>query len=151
MVGILVISHGRLAEALVSSARFIIGNIRKIGTVSIWPRDNEMRIRKRIEKGLCRVDQGDGVLVLTDLWGGTPTNVSLSLLGTHRLEIVTGVNMPMLLTLSSYRNGRSLEQISRLVKKSGRRSIIIAKGLLDWRNRANSSSPQVASVVALGK
>ena len=77
------------------------------------------------------MDDGDGVVILTDVLGGTATNLSLSFLENEKIELVTGVNMPMLLTLSSYRKGRSLREIGKLVKKSGRRSIILAKQLLE--------------------
>ena len=135
MVGILIVSHGRLAEALVSSVQFLVGKIKKIRGVSIWPRDSEKSIRRRIQRKIAQVDEGDGVLILTDILGGRPANLSFSFLEKHRMEVVTGVNIPMLVTISSYREGRSLEEMSRLVKKSGRQSIVLAKGLVGWSSR----------------
>ena len=135
MVGILIVSHGRLSEALVSSVQFLVGKIKKIRRVSIWPRDSEKSIRRRIQKKIAQVDEGDGVLILTDILGGRPANLSFSFLEKYRTEVVTGVNIPMLVTLSSYRSVMSLEDISRLVKKSGRRSIVLAKGVLGWKGR----------------
>jgi len=133
MVGIIVVSHGRLAEALISSVEFLVGNLQKIKGVSIWPKDKEKEVKERIQQKMIEVDDGDGVVILTDILGGTPTNISLSFLEKERVEVVTGVNMPMLLTLSSYRKGRSLREIGKLVKKSGRRGIILAKELLRSR------------------
>jgi len=133
MVGILVVSHGRLAEALISSVQFLVGNLQKIRGISIWPKDKGKEVRDRIQKEIEEVDDGDGVVILTDVLGGTPTNLSLSFLKEEKVEVVTGVNMPMLLTLSSYRKGRSLREIGKLVKKSGRRSIILAKTLMRVR------------------
>jgi len=130
MVGILVVSHGRLAEALISSVQFLVGNLKKIKGISIWPRDGKEEVRDRIQKGIGEVDDGDGVVILTDVLGGTPTNLSLSVLEDKKVEVITGVNMPMLLTLSSYRKERSLREIGRLVKISGRRSIVLAKEVL---------------------
>jgi len=127
MVGILIVSHGRLAEALISSVEFLIGNLQGIKGVSILPKDEEKEVRDRIQKEIKEVDDGDGVVILTDILGGTPTNLSLSFWEDEKVEVVTGVNMPMLLTLSSYRNGRPLREVSNLVKMSGRRSIILAK------------------------
>lgn len=127
MVGILVISHGRLADALISSVQFLVGNLTKIKGISIWPNDKKEEIQERIQKGIEEVDEGDGVVILTDLLGGTPTNLSLTLFHENGVEVVTGVNLPMLLTLSSYRSEKSLSEVSKLVKKSGRRSIILAK------------------------
>jgi len=133
MVGILVVSHGRLAEALISSVQFLVGNLQRVKGISIWPRDRKEVVEDRIQKGVGEVDDGDGVVILTDVLGGTPTNLSLSCTENDKVEVVTGVNLPMLLTLSSYRKGKSLEEISRLAKKSGRRSIILAKKLFGLR------------------
>lgn len=133
MVGILIVSHGRLAEALISSVQFLVGNLQKIRGISIWPKDKGKEVRDQIQREIKEVDDGDGVVILTDVMGGTPTNLSLSFLKEEKVEVVTGVNMPMLLTLSSYRKGRSLREIGKLVKKSGRRGIILAKELLRSR------------------
>jgi len=133
MVGILVVSHGRLAEALISSVEFLVGNLHRIRGVSIGPKDQEKEVKDRIQKKMAEVNDGEGVVILTDILGGTPTNLSLSCFENEKVEVVTGVNLPMLLTLLSYRNGKSLEEIGKLAKKSGRRSIILAKKLLGLR------------------
>jgi mannose PTS system EIIA component len=133
MVGILVISHGRLAEALISSVESFVGKLRRIKGVAIWPKDQEKEIKERIQKQMAEVNDGEGVVILTDILGGTPTNLSLSCLGSEKVEVVTGVNLPMLLTVSSYQKVKSLEEISRLARKSGRRSITLVKKLLGLR------------------
>jgi PTS system mannose-specific IIA component len=143
MVGILIVSHGRLAEALISSVQFLVGNLQKIRGVSIWPKDKGKEVRDRIQKEIEEVDDGDGVVILTDVLGGTPTNLSLSFLKEEKVEVVTGVNMPMLLTLSSYRKGRSLREIGKLVKKSGRRSIVLAKEVLGLGRKEKIKSQHV--------
>ena|SRR4030067_876555 len=127
MVGVLIVSHGGLAEALISEVQFLIGKLQKVKGVSIWPKESEKEIRDRIREKMKEVDDGDGVVILTDILGGTPTNICFDLLKEKAVEVVTGVNVPMLLTLSSYQRGRSLEEICSLVKKSGRRSIILVK------------------------
>jgi len=127
MVGILVVSHGRLAEALISSVEFLVGELKRIKGLSIWPKESKKEIKHRIQQKMAEIDDGDGVVILTDIMGGTPTNIALSFLEDEKVEVVTGVNMPMLLTLSSYRKGRSLKEIVRLAKRSGRRSITLAK------------------------
>jgi PTS system mannose-specific IIA component len=143
MVGILIVSHGRLAEALISSVESLVGKLQKIRGVSIWPKDKEEEIKDQIQKEMAEVEDGEGVVILTDILGGTPTNLSLSLLEDEKVEVVTGVNMPMLMALLSYRTGRSLREISKLVKKSGRRSIILAKGILGLeRTQAKSEMPK---------
>jgi len=105
MVGILIVSHGRLADALISSVQSLVGSLEKIRGVSIWSKDRE-EVKDRIQKKMTEVDDGDGVVILTDILGGTPTNLSLSFLENKKVEVVTGVNMPMLLTLASYRRGK---------------------------------------------
>jgi len=127
MVGILIISHGKLAEALISSVQSLVGHLQKVKAVSIWPKDSNEEVKGRIRKNMEEVNDGNGVIILTDILGGTPTNLTLSLVQNESVEVITGVNMPMLLTLSSYRNGRSLREIGKLVKESGRKSIILAK------------------------
>ncbi len=126
MVGVLIVSHGHLAEALISSAEILVGPMEKIKAVSIWPGDKKEEIEKRIEKEIKEIDNGKGVIILTDLLGGTSTNLSLSFLHDGRAAIVTGVNVPMLLALASYQKEKPLEEIARLVKKAGQRSITLA-------------------------
>ena len=130
MVGILVVSHGRLAEALISSVQFLVGNLQKVRGVSIWPRDKAKEVKEEIQKKMVEVNDGDGVVILTDILGGTPTTLNLSLFEDKKVEVVTGVNLPMLLTLSSYRKGRSIKELGQLLKRSGRRSITLAKEVL---------------------
>jgi len=133
MVGILVVSHGGLAAALIESVQSLVGLLHRTRGVPIWPKEKGEEIKDRIRKEMVEVDDGEGVVILTDILGGTPTNLSLSFLENERVEVVTGVNMPMLLTLSSYRKGRSLKEIGRLVKKSGRRSITLARNILEFK------------------
>lgn len=135
MVGILIVSHGRLADALISSVQSLVGNLEKIKGIPIWSKDREEEIKDRIQMEMAEVDDGDGVVILTDIFGGTPTNLSLSFLEDEKVEVVTGVNIPMLLTLASYRKGRSLREIGSLVKKSGRRGIILAKEVYGLRRK----------------
>jgi PTS system mannose-specific IIA component len=135
MVGVLIVSHGGFAEALNSTLQFLVGKQQKIGGVSIWPKDREKEIKDRIRQEIVKVNDGDGVVILTDVLGGTATNLSLSFLENEKIELLTGVNMPMLLTLSSYRKGKSLREIGKLVKKSGRRSIILAKEVFKVRRK----------------
>jgi mannose PTS system EIIA component len=132
MVGSLVVSHGKLAEALIASVQFLVGNLHRIKGISIWPRDRKEEVKDRIQKGLGEVDDGDGVVILTDVLGGTPTNLSLSISEDEKIEVVTGVNLPMLLTLASYQKAKTVREISRLAKKSGRRSIALAKKVMKW-------------------
>jgi PTS system mannose-specific IIA component len=140
MVGILVVSHGRLAEALISSVEFLVGELKRIKGLSIWPKESKKEIKHRIQQKIAEIDDGDGVVILTDIMGGTPTNIALSFLEDEKVEVVTAVNMPMLLTLSSYREGRSLKEIVRLVKRSGRRSITLAKEVFGRKRKVTGEA-----------
>jgi len=133
MIGILIVSHGGLADALINEIQFLTGSVQKVKGISIQPKEREEKIKSRIHETLEELDDGDGVIILTDILGGTPTNVSLPFLKDRKVEVITGVNVPMLLTLSSYRKGRSLEEICALAKKAGRRSIVLAKGVFGLR------------------
>lgn len=146
MVGILVVSHGRLAKALISSVQMLVGKLRKVKGISVWPKDDAGKIERLIEKGIEEVDDGDGVVILTDILGGTPTNLSLSALEDKRVEVVTGVNLPMLLTLWSQRGQKPLREMGRLVKKSGRRSIILVKGIWHRKDRKGRYTKAKAEV-----
>ncbi len=139
MVGVLIVSHGGLAEALISEVQFLNGNLQGVKGISVWPKESEEEVRDRIRNKMAEVDEGDGIVILTDILGGTPTNLSMAFLRDERVEVVTGVNVPMLLTLLSYRKGRSLKEICSLVKKSGRRSIILAKDVFDRKREMKVS------------
>lgn len=90
---------------------------------------------------MVEVDDGDGIIILTDILGGTPTNLSLPFLKDDGVQIVTGVNVPMLLALSSYRSGRSVEEVCDLVRNSGRRSIVLVKHTLRLKKRTGRPNP----------
>ena len=128
MIGIVVVTHGQLAGELVNAARTIVGDIPRIASVSIGWSDDMMSAREAIEKALAEVG-GDQALVLTDMFGGTPTNVSLPF-PSPRVEIVTGVNLPMLIKLSSLREGDLLE-IARVVRDQGKGAIYVASEVLE--------------------
>jgi PTS system mannose-specific IIA component len=136
MIGVLIISHGGLADALISAAESLVGELRKVKGVSIWPQNAKKDIQHKIRQHLAELDDGDGVIILTDLLGGTPVGLSLSFLQDRNIEVVSGVNLPMLLAVSSYRRGKSLREVSKLVKRSGRRSIVLANRIVGLKKRA---------------
>jgi mannose PTS system EIIA component len=132
MIGIVVVTHGRLAEELVNAARAIVGDIPLIAAVSIGWSDDASVAREAIDRALqaCGGGQAGGdVLVLTDMFGGTPTNLSLPFLSPS-VEIVTGVNLPMLIKLTQAREG-SLREIARMVRDEGQEAIYVASDLLE--------------------
>jgi len=129
VIGIVVVGHGRVPEELLAAVRAIVGELPAAVAVSVSWTDDGSEARAAVEKAIDAVG-GDGgpVLVLTDVFGGTPTNVSLPFLS-DRVEIVTGVNLPMLIKLSAERE-RPLAEVARLVRDRGREAIYVAGGAL---------------------
>ena len=130
MIGIVVITHGRVAEELVNAARTIVGEIPQVAAVSIGWSDDAAAANAAIERGLEAVGGGE-VLILTDMFGGTPTNLSLPFLS-EKVEIVTGVNLPMIIKASALRDG-ALVEVARAVREQGKGAIYVASEVLERR------------------
>ena len=130
LVGALVVTHGQLGQELVSAAQAIVGEISYIAAVSIGWNDDVDESKKKIEQAVAEVDQGKGVIILTDMFGGTPSNLSLPLLKRNELEIVTGVNLPMVIKVANQSSSDSLSELVTKVKKQGQSHISIASELL---------------------
>ena len=130
MIGLLVITHGKLADEFVAAARTIVGECENIAAVSIGWDDEVSDARRRIVEGIRKLDQGDGVLLLTDMFGGTPTNVAVSLLGEEKVAILTGVNLPMIIKFTNLRGDSGPEECARILAEKGRRSIHVASTVL---------------------
>jgi PTS system mannose-specific IIA component len=128
MIGIVVVTHGQLAAELVNAARMIVGEIPRIAAVSIGWADDMNVGRAALERALAEVGE-EGALILTDMFGGTPTNVSLPFLS-PRVEIVTGVNLPMLIKLSGLREGE-LSEVARVLREQGKGAIYVASEILE--------------------
>jgi PTS system mannose-specific IIA component len=128
LIGIVVVTHGALAGELVNAARTIVGDIPSIAAVSIGWTDDMGIAREEIERAVAEVGGGD-VLILTDMFGGTPTNVSLPFLS-PRVEIVTGVNLPMLIKLTTLREGELVE-VARVIRDQGKGAIYVASEILE--------------------
>jgi len=130
MLGLLVISHGRLAEELVNAVRTIVGPVESLEAVSIGWDDAVDASTRRIEEAVGRVDCGQGVLLLTDMFGGTPTNLALALHDPGRIEIVTGVNLPMLIKFANLREQLDLQDAAGRIADQGREAIHVAAHFL---------------------
>jgi PTS system mannose-specific IIA component len=130
MIGVVVVTHCRLAEELISAAELIVGRLKGFKGISIEPESNPDEIRERIASGIREVDKGAGVLILTDMFGGTPSTISFSFLQENRIEVVTGVNLPMLLKLSTYDRDMRLGELAEFIKSYGQRNINIASEIL---------------------
>ncbi|HBO83544.1 MAG: hypothetical protein A2073_08475 [Deltaproteobacteria bacterium GWC2_42_11] len=130
MVGIIVVAHGELADMLISTAESITGRLEAVRGIAVNKGDTAEDIRKSISDAIKAVDSGMGVLILTDMFGGTPSNISLSFLEDGKVEVLTGVNLPMLLKLYSYLKGRTLSELAELLQTSGKESIVISSRML---------------------
>jgi len=133
MVGIVLITHGNLAEELLSAVKFVLSEepVVKMTGVSLNPKKEFDTFKKVIEKAIKSVDQGDGILLVTDMFGGTPSNIGLTFLEDNKIEVISGVNLPMLLKLSTLKEGVSLQDAIKIAEKAGRDNIIVASKLLD--------------------
>lgn len=139
MPGLLVVSHGTLAGELVDAVRRIVADVESLEAVSIgWDVDMDAATQ-RIQEAIARVDRKGGVLVLTDMFGGTPSNLALSLLEPGRIEVVTGVNLPMLIKCVNLRGEAELSEVARRVAEQGRQSIQVASELLSARPRSQDA------------
>jgi len=129
MIGVLVITHGNLGSELIKAAEMIKGKLTGIYSVSIDSEKGVEDIKKDITGAMKKIDSGDGILILTDLFGGTPSNISLSFMREGKVEVVTGVNLPMLLKLD-IRKEKTLEETAYFIKDYGRKNISLASEIL---------------------
>jgi len=135
MVGVVVASHGKLAEELLRTAEGIVGRLEQSAAVTVDARISMDEARTRLKDAIASVDAGEGVLVLTDLFGGTPANLALTFLDA-RVEVVTGVNLPMVVKLSSLRaEPRPLAELAEAIAAYGQKNISLASQLLRARVR----------------
>jgi PTS system mannose-specific IIA component len=130
MTGLLIITHCQLAKELLEAAEFIVGPLEAVECIAIDTSKDSKISRDMIEKKIGSLDQGAGVLVLTDMFGGTPSNLALSFLQKDTVEVVTGINLPMVIAVAHNRQGHSLAEIAETAKTAGRRSISLASELL---------------------
>ncbi|NIQ38233.1 MAG: PTS fructose transporter subunit IIA [Proteobacteria bacterium] len=130
MIGVVVVTHCRLAEELICAAELIVGQLKGFKGISIDPKSDPDEIRERIAGAIRKVDRGSGVLILTDMFGGTPSTISFSFLQDNRIEVVTGVNLPMLLKLSTYEGDMTLAELAEFIKSYGQKNINIASEIL---------------------
>ena len=128
MIGIVICTHAKLSSALLEAATMIVGEFPHCETVPVLPGDSGEKIVDGIQSAINQVDQGAGILVLCDMFGGTPSNVSLSLLS-EELEVVTGVNLPMLLKLYTCRD-QPLREVASLIQSHGRDNILVAGAMM---------------------
>lgn len=130
MIGALVVTHGHLGQELVAAAEMIVGDISRIQAVSIGWHDDVNDASIDIKKRIAEMDEGGGVLILTDMFGGTPSNIAFALHEPGRVDVVTGVNLPMIIKIASQKEGDTLDSLAREVRDQGRSSIVMAGDFL---------------------
>jgi PTS system mannose-specific IIA component len=135
MIGIVLVTHSRLAVELVAALEHVVGKQTGIATVCIGPDDDMERRRKDILEGIARVNDGAGAVVLTDMFGGTPSNLAISVMDEAKVEVIAGVNLPMLVKLASVRATLPLAQAVVEAQEAGRKYINVASRLLADQTR----------------
>jgi mannose PTS system EIIA component len=130
MIGIVLVTHGKLAQELVAALEHVVGPQRAIAAVCIGPDDDMERRRKDILDDIRRVDEGQGAVILTDMFGGTPSNLAISVMDQARVEVIAGVNLPMLVKLASVRAKVGLGEAVAQAQEAGRKYINVASKLL---------------------
>src|SRR6266850_803560 len=130
VIGVVVVTHGQLATELVNAAEMIVGDLPRFTAVSIGWHDDVNDAREDIAQAIERVGGSEGVLLLTDMFGGTPSNLGMTFLETDRLEVITGVNLPMLIKLASLRRSSDLLAVAKEMRDHGRSAIWVASDLL---------------------
>ena len=130
MIGIILVTHGRLAEEFVAAMEHVVGEQDAVATICIGPNDDMERRRKDIADAIRKVDSGKGAIMLTDLFGGTPSNLAISLLEPGKTEVIAGINLPMLIRLAGARKEMSLETAAEAAREAGRNYITMASEFL---------------------
>jgi PTS system mannose-specific IIA component len=130
MIGVLITTHGNLGSELIKAAELIRGSLKGIIPISVDQTNGVEDLKKEISTAIKKLDQGKGVLILTDLFGGTPSNISLSFMKEGKVEVITGVNLPMLLKLPDIREGVSLKEFAQNIKDYGIKNISLASEIL---------------------
>ncbi|MGD0634030.1 MAG: PTS sugar transporter subunit IIA [Beijerinckiaceae bacterium] len=133
MIGMVLVTHGELATQFRAALEHVVGPQKQVATVSIGPEDDIERRRGDIVDAVTAVDTGSGVVLLTDMFGGTPSNLAISIMDGAHVEVVAGINLPMLIKLASVRDAASLEQAVIQAQDAGRKYIYVASRVLSGK------------------
>lgn len=131
MIGIVLVTHGALAIEFKSALEHVVGPQENCETISIGPEDDMQRRREDILLAVDAVDSGDGVIILTDMFGGTPSNLAISVMQNRDVEVIAGVNLPMLVKLARVRADKPIKEAVRIAAEAGRKYINVANDVLD--------------------
>lgn len=139
MIGVVLVSHENIAKEMLSVIQHIVGPQEKLIAISIFPEDDMEKKRLQILDSVKKVDAGKGVIVLTDMFGGTPSNLAISVMDSEKIEVVAGVNLPMLIKMMSIRDKKSIKEIIAISQESGRKYINVASAFFeekkDWNKK----------------
>jgi PTS system mannose-specific IIA component len=130
MIGMVLVTHGRLAAEFIAALEHVVGPQKNVAAVCIGPDDNMEQRRQEIVSRVTEVDDGSGVVLLTDMFGGTPSNLAISIMDRAKIEVIAGINLPMLIKLASLRNTETLANAVRGAQEAGRKYINVASQLL---------------------
>ena len=140
MVGLLLVSHGRIAESFLEVSLEIVGPVKGVQVVSLAEPIDEEKVMEDIQKARKEIDEGDGILILTDMFGGTPANLCFSLLEDPMVEVLTGMNLPMILQILSSRKDASLPELAGIAMRCGRENIYLAREILEQRDKMSDAN-----------
>ena len=130
MIGLVLVTHGRLAEEFVRAMEHVVGKQERIASICIGPEDDMETRRRDIAAAIAEVDDGSGVILLTDLFGGTPSNLAISLMAPGRIEVIAGINLPMLIRLGGARKAMKVADAVAAAREAGRKYISVASEVL---------------------
>jgi mannose PTS system EIIA component len=144
VIGVVVVTHGQLATELLNAAETIVGDLPRFTAVSIGWHEDTQDAREEIAQAVARVQQGNGVLILTDMFGGTPSNLAMTFLSqeANTVEVITGVNLPMLIKLASTTEDADLLHVARDMREHGRNAIWVASDLLRGEKEPKDGGPR---------
>ena len=139
MIGVVLVSHENIAKEMLSVVKHIVGPQENLVAISIFPEDDMEKKRLEILDSVKKVDSGKGVIVLTDMFGGTPSNLAISVMNNEKIEVVAGVNLPMLIKMMSLRDKKSIKELIIISQESGRKYINVASAFFeekkDWNKK----------------
>ncbi|MFC0217639.1 PTS system mannose-specific IIA component [Pseudochelatococcus lubricantis] len=133
MIGLVLVTHGSLATEFRAALEHVVGPQKQLETVAIGPEDDMDGCRQDILSAVCRADAGDGVVVLTDMFGGTPSNLAISCMNGSKVEVIAGINLPLLIKLASVREDHPLDEAVIEAQEAGRKYINVASHVLTGR------------------
>lgn len=131
MIGLILVSHRQLAEEMKAVMEHVVGPQENVETVSIFPTDDMEQRRVELQEKIAKVDSGDGVIILTDLFGGTPSNLAISMMTQNNIEVLAGMNLPMLIKLAQVRSNQNLQEATSSAQEAGKKYINVASALLN--------------------